>query len=416
MKVKLKDIIVEDRFREDYGEIEVLAESIEKYGLLHPPVIDKNYNLIAGGRRYQACEFLGWEEIDVNMLEELDELTRKEIELEENLKRKDFTWVEEVRAKESLDLIKKIQKGEKVKGHASDGWGVEDTANLLHESPATVSIDINLSKALDKYEELKKCKTKSDAIRELKKIEESEKMAKAGEMLKDIQYDEFYTLIKDDCLAWMKKQESESFDLILADPPWGIDMDTKSKMSRERDVEYSDGLEETLILVEKAFKEFYRLLKDNRHLYVYFGISKYQFFKSLIQNAGFKVSAIPLIYNKNHGGAAAKGKTFPNAYETIFHCWKGSRKLNITDHNVFTIKRPSGKDRVHSAQKPIEMNEKLVKASTMPGEKILVPFMGSGSSVVAAAKNKRKVTGVEINSTSYASALEFIQRKLSEEV
>jgi len=48
VKVAVSDIKIKDeRFREDYGEIEELAVSIQRYGLLHPIVVDNELGLIA---------------------------------------------------------------------------------------------------------------------------------------------------------------------------------------------------------------------------------------------------------------------------------------------------------------------------------------------------------------------------------
>ena len=81
----------ESRFRKDFGDISELAESIRNFGLLQPVVIDRDFNLIAGERRLRACLSLGLEEILVRFYDELDELTAREIELEENIRRKQFT-------------------------------------------------------------------------------------------------------------------------------------------------------------------------------------------------------------------------------------------------------------------------------------------------------------------------------------
>ena len=71
--LKIRDIKVDSRIRSDYGDINGLSVSIEKFGLLHPICIDKDYNLIAGERRLRAHEKLGREEIEVKYLEDLTE-------------------------------------------------------------------------------------------------------------------------------------------------------------------------------------------------------------------------------------------------------------------------------------------------------------------------------------------------------
>jgi hypothetical protein len=91
VKLPLEAILLGERRREEYGDIAGLAASIEKYGLLHPIVVDDAGTLIAGERRLRAVQSLGWESVDVRDLGELSDAERAEIELEENLQRKDLT-------------------------------------------------------------------------------------------------------------------------------------------------------------------------------------------------------------------------------------------------------------------------------------------------------------------------------------
>jgi ParB family chromosome partitioning protein len=65
--------------------------SIKKYGLLHPVIIDPEYNLIAGHRRLESAKQLGWTSIDVVIAECEDDILKLEIELEENLQRKNLS-------------------------------------------------------------------------------------------------------------------------------------------------------------------------------------------------------------------------------------------------------------------------------------------------------------------------------------
>jgi ParB/Sulfiredoxin domain len=94
MKIALQDLIINPRRREEMGDLAGLASSIERYGLLHPIVIDEARRLIAGGRRVEACKRLGWTEIEATMLGELTAEDRDRMEVEENVKRKDLTAAE----------------------------------------------------------------------------------------------------------------------------------------------------------------------------------------------------------------------------------------------------------------------------------------------------------------------------------
>ena len=60
--IRIEDIKIGDRRREDLGDIEGLAESIRQYGLLAPPVLTDDGTLVAGQRRVEAMKRLGWTE------------------------------------------------------------------------------------------------------------------------------------------------------------------------------------------------------------------------------------------------------------------------------------------------------------------------------------------------------------------
>lgn len=102
MKVRIDEIVVGERRREDMGDIQELAESIGKYGLLHPVVVDEQSRLVAGGRRLEAIKLLGWQEVEVRSLGELTDKEVRVIELEENLRRKDLT--EHEKSKQLVEL------------------------------------------------------------------------------------------------------------------------------------------------------------------------------------------------------------------------------------------------------------------------------------------------------------------------
>lgn len=103
--VLIDAIKVDKRRRQDFGDIKGLAESIKSHGLLHPPVVDDRLNLVAGERRLRACKLLEWASIEVRPLGELTAAERSEIELEENLQRKDLTAEE--RSKTLVALAEK---------------------------------------------------------------------------------------------------------------------------------------------------------------------------------------------------------------------------------------------------------------------------------------------------------------------
>ncbi|AJA90515.1 chromosome partitioning protein ParB [Borreliella chilensis] len=91
MLIDIEQIKIKKRIRKNIGDTETLKNSIKKHGLIYPIIIDKNKNLIAGFRRYQALKELGYKEAEVKVISIENKKTLLEIELDENNVRKSFT-------------------------------------------------------------------------------------------------------------------------------------------------------------------------------------------------------------------------------------------------------------------------------------------------------------------------------------
>ena len=95
MTIKVSEIMVKDRLREvnDNIYIQELSQSISNVGLLHNIVINKDNELIAGAHRLQAVKLLGWEEVEVKILDTSSIINQLQ-EMEENLSTKKLTPME----------------------------------------------------------------------------------------------------------------------------------------------------------------------------------------------------------------------------------------------------------------------------------------------------------------------------------
>ena len=106
MKIPVQDVIVKNRIRKDMGSLDALAESLKRYGQISPIVIGKKNELIAGGRRLEAAKLLGWQYIDAVIHEGSGELEQLELEIEENIQRRDFNAEETAAASQKIYLLK----------------------------------------------------------------------------------------------------------------------------------------------------------------------------------------------------------------------------------------------------------------------------------------------------------------------
>lgn len=122
MILKISKIKTGQRVRDEYGDMESLAESIRNHGLLHPIVVDSDYNLIAGCRRLLACERIGKTEIEAKVLENISEKELRIIELEENIRRKDLTELEKSKNFVELAEIKEQELKSKLKTPQVDSF------------------------------------------------------------------------------------------------------------------------------------------------------------------------------------------------------------------------------------------------------------------------------------------------------
>ena len=107
MKILISDIKFSRRIRKDIGNITRLKDSIESHGLLQPVIINQNNELLAGYRRIEAAKKLGWKEVEVTVVRTSNRLDSLNIELEENLFRKEFTF-EEIR--DGMRLQQKLKR------------------------------------------------------------------------------------------------------------------------------------------------------------------------------------------------------------------------------------------------------------------------------------------------------------------
>ena len=117
MLVEIEKVIVNDRIRKDFGNIEELAQDIKDNGLINPPVVTPELELIAGERRYRAMKSLGWQQIEVRVMTVQDALHKLKLEISENENRKDFSFNEKMAWAEMLkEEYSRIAKENMLKG------------------------------------------------------------------------------------------------------------------------------------------------------------------------------------------------------------------------------------------------------------------------------------------------------------
>lgn len=179
-----------------------------------------------------------------------------------------------------------------------------------------------------------------------------------------------------DCFEEMAKLPDECVDLVLTDPPYGIDYQSNRRVARPKLPKFENDLE--LSWVEPWVDQVYRVLKDDRHFYCFTRYDMYPQFYAAISKR-FKVKNCLIWVKNNHGSGDLNGSYAPQ-YKMIIFAVKGKRDLNgPRDADVLCGMNVPSAHRHHATQKPVDVLRQLVEKSTEPNEIVLDPFAGVGS-------------------------------------
>ena len=231
-------------------------------------------------------------------------------------------------------------------------------------------------------------------------------------------YDEdHFKLIKGDTFRILKKLEDKTIDTIFADPPYFLSNDgitcSGGKMVTVNKGKWdeSDSLKYKHNFNKKWIKECYRILKDDGTIWISGTLHNIYSIGMALEEEGFKIIN-NITWQKTNPPPNLACKTFTHSTETILWARKDIKKCkykfnyelmkNMNDgkqmKDVWTTsltKLSEKKYGKHPTQKPLEILEKIIKASTDEKDIILDPFSGSGTTGIAAYKLGRNYIGIE---------------------
>ena len=229
-----------------------------------------------------------------------------------------------------------------------------------------------------------------------------------------------------DCLSLMKLIPDNSIDFCFVDPPYNISQEDKKidrnkirnkkvrrlmskRQNKVSQISYDFGkwdnynsIDEQLEFAEKWLKECYRVLKeDSGQIISFYSKSEISFLESIMTGIGFhvrqtlvyhKINPVPQIFKVGYM-SAAEFMTWATMQKGAKHTF--NHKLGQI-HNVFTYPLCQGNERTeHPTQKPLKLLEKIISYHSNKGDIILDPFMGVGSTCVAAKELGRNYIGIE---------------------
>ena len=427
--VPLKDITIGERFRKDFSGDQEFVESIREKGVLQPITVDRHFNLLAGERRFRAAQTVGLEEIPALIRAVEDEVDAREIEVVENLFRKDFTWQEKCRGISELDRLYKAK---------NQDWTMRKTAKLLDQPKSNIWRTLEVAKALLIAPELALQPTEFDAFKLLKAAEEriyvdeiarrqNDELGKAiaaeaaesepsapgdPEKPKSRYSPDLAARLKiaqanyriGDIFAELKDMADTGYiHLIECDPPYGIDLQAIREGDKASTPVYNKTYEEIpndeyAQFLNQLLPELYRVAGKDCWMIFWFASIQHENVKAAILASGWKIDQVPAIWVKPQGQTMQVDFLLARYYEPFFICYKGRPYINKRGRpNVFQFPLVPASQKIHPTERPIELIEEILDTFGIVGQVVFVPFLGSGNTLRACYRRQRPCYGYEIN-------------------
>lgn len=408
--INLSNLIVpENRQRKDFPQthIEQLAKSILDHGLFHPILLeDDELTLRAGDCRRQAVALLYSQDkqfshdgrlvekycIPYTRLGSLTPIQRFEVELEENIRRRDLSVTERASA---------IARLHELKRESQEGlWTNKDTAETLQSLEggnlkvleAEVADSLIIEAMADDPDVQHAAKTSRSRAAHIarRKIESELSSALASTLPSN----PGFTLHKRDAFELLPVLPRGTFDGIIADPPYGVDAEGFGDLTKKHN--YADDLEHAQRWVNLIGREGLELTRPQAHLYMFCDIILFPRWAQVLSELGWWVWRTPLIWHKPNSKRVPQLEFGPGrSYEAILYAIKGNKPLRLqgrTDVLSYSLDHEVHR---HPAGKPEELYTDILNRSFSPGDKVLDPAVGGGTIYEAAKPLQIQIEGSE---------------------
>lgn len=200
-----------------------------------------------------------------------------------------------------------------------------------------------------------------------------------------------YKIHEEGCLKLLPEIKSNSVDMILTDPPYGMNFVSNHRKNKYDKIKNDDGC---LDWLDEVSKQSYRISKNNTAHYIFCSYHNIDLFKQAFEK-NFQIKNI-LIWEKNNTSMGDLTGNFASKTEFILFIQKGRPLIRgKRDSNILKFNRTANE--IHPTQKPINLNEYLISKFSDELDLICDPFMGSGSSMAACRNLNRNYMGFEIS-------------------
>lgn len=294
---------------------------------------------------------------------------------------------------EKEPLGKKLSEG---KNEPKKQEQLTRTAEKVAEVFNTNKDYINQAKKL-KEESPEKFQQVLNGEKNLNEIKKEEKKEKYKAKLKEFETEPSdknnkYDLYHGNCLDYIPTLEDDSIDLLLTDPPYG--MDFKSGWVNKSKIQ-NDKIDDTMLLFDSVLSSVKNKLKEDAHIYIFGNVYYMEDIKPIIEKY-YKLENI-IIWDRKIIGMGNL-KSYGPSYDIIYFCsnkkWKD---LNgVRERDILQFERVSPSNLKHPTEKPLDLLKFLIKKSSKENDTILDLFAGGGSTIIAGMELNRNIKASEI--------------------
>lgn len=405
-----------------------LESSLRLRGLLHPVIVDQldedTYVLVAGERRLIAASRIGWTRIDARLSYSLSPKERQILELEENVKRKDLHWIEEVRAVHHIhQLYSSDNPDQTYEATASElGMAVGTFGIMMRVAEEVIAENKQVLAApgfrpayniILRRDERNIDAALNDMLSEPAGVIMSTVPIDLGEIkpgdvipippgatVRWVEPGTPESILNLSFLEWAPTYEGRPFSFIHCDFPYGINMQRSEQGKSEMWGPYQDDPKLYWTLIDCLAANRDRLFTQTAHIMFWLSMEMYEATHATfrLRMPDFEFLRLPLVWHKtdNHGIVSDVTRRPRNVTEFALMGSRGDRKIIKPVGNAYGS--PTTKE-IHQSEKPEPMLRHFFQMFVDENTRVLDPTCGSGTSLRAAERlGSPHVLGLEINS------------------
>lgn len=212
-------------------------------------------------------------------------------------------------------------------------------------------------------------------------------------------------LVHGDCMAFLPTLADESVDAVITDPPYGMAFQSNRVADDKKKAKIAGDERPFIWFLPQAF----RLLRTGGALVCFTDWKNQEMWRMAIECAGFTVRS-HCVWDRGVHGMGDLKASFAPQHDVFWFATKGPFAFpGKRPKSIIRDMRPPRDATPHPTAKPEGLMREICRSLCVPGDTVLDPFAGSGSTGVAAVKEGMKFIGSELDATYF----EFAEHRLA---